>query len=96
MIQENNQLIITINITNSSESIDRVLIELHKHGFKNPTIYLPLEDYYLIGAHPMNAAYPDYARNNPYDGFSLFGVKFKATDESTIATNGAFTLRINK
>lgn len=96
MTQENNQLVITINIINSITPIDRVLIELHKAGFKNPTIYLPLEDYYLIGAHPTNAAFHDYARNNPYDGFSLFGVKFKATDESTIATNGAFTLRINK
>jgi hypothetical protein len=96
MIQENNQLAITINVTSTIIPLDRVLIELHKFGFKSPIIYLPLEDYYLIGAHPSNAAFRDYARNNPYDGFSLFGVKFKATDESTIATNGAFTVRINK
>lgn len=90
------QLVITLDASNATSRIDDSLIELHRAGFKNPTIYLPILDYYLIGSHPNNAAYSDYVRNNPYEGFSLFGVKFKATDESTIATNGAFTLRINK
>lgn len=88
------QLTLTVDLKRSYLKLENVLINIHKEGFKQPLIFLPLNIYFILGGHPSNGAYLDFVKNNPYEGFTLFGVKFIATDEDTIATNGFFTLEI--
>lgn len=85
-------LVLCFNYLDTTNSIVRVLSVLHEKGIKHPVIFLPIKQYNILGQHPTNPAYEDYALNCPYDGYSINGVKLIATDSPHVVTNGDFTL----
>lgn len=89
-------LTVTLPVSNSGLNIVAKFAEIHLAGNKYPLVFLPLEDYILIGCHPSNFAVKEYATSNPYEGYSLFGVRLIATDNNVVVTNGNFTLEVIK